>query len=64
MLNKIRDIEIAYTISTYLDYQVNILDLVAQQLRASILDAFIYKVVGLTLIKDKFIIRYILCSGI
>ena len=29
MLNKIRDIEIAYIVSTYLDYQVNILDLVA-----------------------------------
>ena len=29
MLNKIRDVKIAYIMSIYLDYQVNILDLVA-----------------------------------
>ena len=50
--------------STYLDYQVDILDLVAQWLRASGLGACIYEVVGLTLAKGKFVVRYILCLGI
>lgn len=50
--------------STYLDYQVNILDLVAQWLRASGPGACIYEVVGSTLAKGKFVVRYILCLGI
>ena len=64
MLNKIRDIEVAYIMSTYLDYQVHILDLVAQWLRASVPGACIHEVVGLTLAEGKFVIRYILCLGI
>ncbi|ETW78329.1 hypothetical protein HETIRDRAFT_429328 [Heterobasidion irregulare TC 32-1] len=43
--------------STYLDYQVYILDFVALWLRASVLDACIHEVVGSTLAEGKFIIR-------
>lgn len=50
--------------STYLDYQVDILDLVAQWLRASGPGACIHEVVGSTLAKGKFVVRYILCLGI
>lgn len=50
--------------STYFDYQVHILDLMAWWLRASVPGACIHKVVGSTLAEGKFVIRYILCLGI
>ena len=50
--------------STYLDYHINILDLVASWLRASVPSACINEVVSLTLAKGKFVVRYILCLAI